>query len=199
MTPKVYDKSGVERDLDWLKRTYGAEYVPVSDPSKPHFKLLSVQGRTGPAEITIWVRTQEGIGWGGCMVACSWPDASVDLTTPDAQAFKTIYAPRADVKLSEADGKAGFGTGRGDFMPVVGSGVRAGWILHNLYPSEVLCKIGQLGGTDHEGPNVLAFQLVNGGGTPPPDDDGGESTHDYTLVLGRIADTLERLATHFGA
>lgn len=39
------------------------------------------------------------------------------------------------------------------------------------------------------------------GTTPPPpdDDDDDTSVHDYSLVLGRIAETLDRLAAHLGA
>lgn len=152
--PEVYDKDGSRRDLAWLKRTFGAEYMRANDPGREVFRLAQIRVTEGPATVTVRAQANN-IGLQSHGVALSWPDGPHYLPGAD---FKTIYKPRAAVQWTDGNGYTGYGLGSGAYIydPAVG-GPHAVWILHNLYASDVLDKVGMLAGTNHVGPLHLVF------------------------------------------
>ena len=157
---RIIDTSGAEHDEAWLRENFGAVIVRA-DQGKQHFALTEVQVTEGPATVIAVVKDSAGVPLNAHAVAFSWPDAPTDLTTPDCAVFKTRFKPRANVQWTDTNGLTGYGLGTGSYIydRAVG-GPHALWLLHNLYESDAIDKLGMLAGTNHVGPLRLTFALV---------------------------------------
>jgi len=156
MAPRVYDRHGVERDWTWLRGLYG--YVRYLDAGAGRkFRLVRVDETTGPATIMVRVLAADGSNQNGQPVANHWPDDSL----PDLRGggLRTLWQPRAIAQSTEG-GHTGFGLGAGSYIGnLIEGGPHTLWVLSPTLPSDGLAGVGMLGGTNHEGPLSMVFQV----------------------------------------
>lgn len=206
MAPAIYDKSGNRRDWAWLTAKYGALDVLASKhPDRAHFDLAEIRETTGITNLFVQVLTEEGRPWDGILVVLTWPDIAnpaadlPDLTRGDAAVDQ--WSPRGVAQFTANGGATGFGLGSQSWIKgSPATGPYNVWIFHKDLGSDAFVRFGWLGGTDHDGPCRLTFQLTqpgaNGGGDgeqPPPPDD--------TTVVGLLSaqlQTLRSIAAHLG-
>jgi len=168
---KIFDKDGTQRDAAWLKATYGAIIVPAPATSGKKFVLATIKVTEGPSTLIVRVNDASGAPLSQHAVALYWADAPTDLTTPDAEVFKTIFKPRANVQWTDTNGVTGYGLGMGSYVYDPGEGgPHAVWLLHDRYQSDAIDKVGMLAGTEHRGPLDLTFVLADAEMIVPPAD-----------------------------
>lgn len=156
---QIYDKQGAQQTWDWLRQKYNVELL--SAPATPAFVLAEVRETEGPATVVVRVADGQARPMSNVLVALAWPDGPVDLTVPAAQAFKSIWRPRAAVQATDGNGYTGYGLGAGSYYdPQVSGGPHTVWILHDQYASDGLAGVGMLPGTEHMGPLRLTFTLA---------------------------------------
>jgi hypothetical protein len=132
-------------------------------------------------------------------VAFSWADGPTALAGTD---FVSKWQPRCAVQWTDANGVTGFGVGAGAYIRnIADGGPHAAWVLHHQFASDALLRVGMLGGTEHEGPFDLSFELQlaaapDGPDTPPapPDLPAG-----IEPLLRAMAEDLRALRVHLGA
>lgn len=189
---KVFDLNGAERDLAWLQANYGARVAACGDAG-PHFEVAEVRIQEGPAVVTVEVRDEAGGRLPNFAVAWHWPNAPHDLTQAAYAPFLTRFKSPVDIQWTAApNGDTGFGTGPGAYIqgPIADGGAHATWVLSDQYRSDALDRIGQLGGTEHRGPNKVVFRLVSG--TPADDPaDGGDGLEALRVLLTDIRDLIK--------
>jgi len=157
---RIIDTNGAEHDEAWLTSKYGAIITRVSSSGK-RFTLSEVQVTEGPATLIAIVKDSSGVPLNSHAVALYWPDAPTDLTTPETAVFKTRFKPRANVQWTDTNGMTGYGLGMGSYIyEVATGGPHAVWLLHNLYESDAIDRVGMLAGTNHVGPLRLTFTLT---------------------------------------
>lgn len=156
MEPLVYDRNGVEKDMAWLRSKYGnVRYLDAGEGRK--FRLVRVDETSGPAAIVVRVLDDDGSNQNGQPVANHWPDDSL----PDLRGggLQTLWQPRALVQKTEG-GHTGFGMGTGSYIGnLIEGGPHTLWVLSPSLPSDGLAGVGMLGGTNHDGPLSLVFQI----------------------------------------
>jgi len=156
MSPKIYDKNGTERDMAWLRAKYGnMRYLDAGAGRK--FRLVRVDETTGPAVIVVRVLDAQGGNQNGQPVANHWPDDS--LQNLAGAGLQTLWLPRAAVQLTDG-GHTGFGIGTGSYIrDLAEGGPHTLWVLSPSLPSDGLAGVGMLGGTNHDGPLSMVFQV----------------------------------------
>lgn len=156
MAPRVYDRHGVERDWPWLTGLYGnVRYMDAGAGRK--FRLVRVDETTGPAVIVVRVLDEQGGNQNGQPVANHWPSDS--LPNLVGGGLQTLWQPRALVQYVEG-GHTGFGLGTGSYIANLDEGgPHTIWVLSPSLPSDGLAGVGMLGGTPHDGPLKLVFQV----------------------------------------
>ena len=200
MAPQMYDMHGIERDMDWLRSKYGnVRFLDAGSGRK--FKLTRVDETTGSALIRVLALDQAGRPVQGQPVANRWPDSSLpDLT---GSGSKTLWHNRAHVQNSDSNGLTGFGLGSGSYIADLGEGgPHTLWILSSAVPSDGLTGVGMLGGTNHDGPLSLTFQVSDEGSPPPPPPSRDPVMNRLDEVVERleiIQGDLRQLMLHFGA
>lgn len=191
MTPKVFDVSGTERDMAWLREKYGnVTFLDAGDGRK--FALIRVDETEGNALIKVLVLDEKGLPQVSQPVANHWPDKTLpDLRGGD---IKTLWHDRACVQNTDVNGLTGFGLGSGSFIRDLSiGGPHTLWILSPSLPSDGLAGVGMLGGTNHMGPLFLTFQIVDEAPQPPP------PAEDMLAKLEIIHADLLCLMRHLGA
>ena len=156
MAPRVYDVNGVERDMAWLRQKYGnVRFLDAGAGEK--FRLVRIDETSGPATITVRVLDAQGGNQNGQPVANHWPDDS--LQNLAGIGLKTIWQPRAAVQLTDG-GHTGYGIGTGSYIrDLAVGGPHTVWVLSPSLKSDGLAGVGMLGGTNHDGPLSLVFQV----------------------------------------
>lgn len=166
MAPRVYDKNGTEKDMAWLWSKYGnVQFLDAGNVNK--FALVRIDETEGPALIKARVLNEASRAHPDQPVANSWPDDEL----PDLRGMplQTRWRDRAINQLSDSIGFTGFGLGNGSYIRnLAEGGPHTIWVLSPTLPSDGLSGIGMLGGTNHEGPLSLVFQIVNAAVAPPP-------------------------------
>jgi hypothetical protein len=194
----VYDKSHVRRNLDWLQATFGN--VRVLGGDQGGFKVQRIDCTDGPASLNVRVLGQDGQPQSNQPVALSWPSLgqpAEDLPSLAGGGLVRCWAGRAVFQRTNGEGWTGFGLGTQSWIRDLSEGgPYTVWVLSPSVDSDGLTGIGWLGGTNHEGPCSLTFQLAGGSAPEPP------PTVDETGVLpalARIEQAILRLGTHLGA
>ena len=165
MTPDVYDKDGARRDWDWLRDRFGnVRFLDAGPGAK--FRLARVDVTEGPATLKARVLDDQGAPHGGQPVANNWPDN----TLPDLRnaGLMTLWKDRAVYQQTEPSGYTGFGIGPGSYIrDLAEGGPHTVWVLSPSLRSDGISGVGMLGGTNHEGPLFLTFQITNGDPVTP--------------------------------
>lgn len=206
--PDIFDAGGVQRDWAWLTGRYGnVRLLDAGDA--PKFGLVRIDCTEAPATVTVRVLNADGTPKAGQPVALSWPSLSApDQELPDLTGggLKTLWSNRGSYQYTEASGYTGFGIGTGFYISNLATGgPGAAWVLSPTLPSDGLSGIGMLGGTNHEGPLSLVFQVVepgSGGGEEPGgggEEPGGGGSEPPTSAWGCLAGILRVIADWLGA
>ena len=196
----VYDNNSNPQTWEWLTRQYGALEVLKPVGSVAQFEIVEVRESKGPASITAMVLDESGNPLHKVAVAFSWPDAPVDLTTSDAQVFKSRWRNRAVVQWTGADGHTGFGMGSGSYYYPPVRGPHAIWVLHNLFYSQALDGLGMLSGTDHWTVGRIVFKLKreSSGNGSNGGNGGGEDVAAVVSELKSLNTKMQKLSEHLG-
>lgn len=156
MAPRVYDIHGTERDISWLRLKYGNVRFLDAGPGQK-FRLVRVDETSGPAAIIVRVLDVQGASMTGQPVANHWPDPN--LPSLSGGGLQTLWHPRAAVQRTES-GHTGFGIGTGSYIrDLAEGGPHTLWVLSPSLPSDGLAGVGMLGGTNHDGPLSMVFQI----------------------------------------
>ena len=153
----IFDKNGVQRDMAWLRQKYGNVQFLDAGPGKK-FKLARVDETEGPAVIKVRVLNEQGLPQAGQPVANHWPDPAL----PDLRnaGLKTLWRDRAVHQPTDSAGFTGFGLGTGSYIGnLQEGGPHVVWVLSPSLASDGISGLGMLGGTVHEGPLFLTFQI----------------------------------------
>lgn len=165
MLPDVFDKTGAKRDWAWLRANYGnVQFLDAGAGAK--FRLARVDVTEGPATLKARVLDAQGAPHGGQPVANNWPDN----TLPDLRnaGLMTLWKDRAVHQQTEQSGFTGFGLGPGSYIrDLAEGGPHTVWVLSPSLRSDGIGGVGMLGGTNHEGPLFLTFQITNGDPVTP--------------------------------
>jgi hypothetical protein len=140
----------------WLRSRYGNVRYLDAGPGRK-FRLVRVDETSGPAAIVVRVLDADGSSQNGQPVANHWPDDSL----PDLRGggLQTLWQPRALVQKTEG-GHTGFGMGTGSYIGnLIEGGPHTLWVLSPSLPSDGLAGVGMLGGTNHDGPLSMVFQI----------------------------------------
>jgi len=201
MAPEIYDVNGTQRDMTWLRETYGnVQFLDAEEG--PKFALTRVDETTGTALIKVRVLDLTGLPVQGQPVANHWPDPSLpDLRGSGSQ---TLWHDRAHVQNTDSNGLTGFGLGRGSYIGDLSEGgPHTLWVLSPTVYSDGLSGVGMLGGTNHNGPLSLTFQIQDQVTPPPPPPPGSdpvmEKLDEVMERLELIQGDLRQLKRHFGA
>lgn len=156
MTPRVYDVTGTERDMAWLRQKYGnVRFLDAGAGVK--FRLVRVDETSGPATIMVRVLDAQGGNQNRQPVANHWPDP--DLPSLSGGGLQTLWHPRAAVQQTDG-GHTGFGIGTGSYIRnFEEGGPHTLWVLSPSLKSDGLAGVGMLGGTNHDGPLSMVFQI----------------------------------------
>jgi len=142
-TVKVYDMNGLPRDLEWANQKYGA-WIEFAQPSAGTcFRLVEMRERSGPANIDVWVRDENGDPIPNMTLRFDWPGEEV-------------------VQATNAEGKVGFALGMGSYIYDARVGGPHTIRVLCEHPSDVARNMGHLAGTPHDHLDIV-FQLVRTG------------------------------------
>ncbi|HUW11687.1 MAG TPA: hypothetical protein VM537_18285 [Anaerolineae bacterium] len=200
MAPVIYDADGTQRDMTWLRQIYGNVQFLEAEAG-PKFALTRVDETRGTALIKVRVLEGSGQAVQGQPVANRWPDPSLpDLRGSGSQ---TLWHDRAHVQNTDSNGLTGFGLGSGSYIGDLNvGGPHTLWVLSPAYYSDGLSGVGMLGGTNHDGPLSLTFQIQDEDTPPPPppsSDAVMERLDEVMERLERIQGDLRQIKRHFGA
>jgi len=126
--PRVYDMYGFEQTYEWAVNKYGVNVEQIEGEA---YHCVELRERSGPASIDVYVYGTDGQPAVGVRVEFHWPDGM-------------------DWRLTEADGKAGFGYGSGSWIydPAIGG---PHWlIVSNDSSCDLVSRLGMLAGTNHD-------------------------------------------------
>jgi hypothetical protein len=142
--------------MAWLRSKYGNVRFLDAGPGRK-FKLVRVDETSGPAAIVVRVLDDAGSSQNGQPVANHWPDN--ELPSLAGGGLKTLWEQRAIVQRTEG-GHTGFGFGSGSVIRDLAlGGPHTLWVLSPTLPSDGLAGVGWLGGTPHDGPLAMVFQI----------------------------------------
>ena len=188
MAPKIIDAGGHERDLSWLRATYGN--VQIEPATGQRFELIEMRETDGPSVLMVCLLNEQGLPHAGQPVGHWWPDPSAAATIDlSGGGMKTLPYARAAVERTDSTGWTGFGLGGGSYYDPAGQGPDVIWVLSPSVASDVVRGLGWLPGTNHRGMMRLTFRLVDDvSGVPEPEPEPGGG-----LVQGNSR--LDRLMT----
>lgn len=135
----ILDLSGVQRDWNWLRDTFGNVNIYRAGAGTA-YRVCVLKAIEGPATLVVKV-TDDGQPLEGLTVIRYWPGAPYLL--PDLVGWfdRGVYGQ------TNANGEIGFGMGTGDYYQPPGGGASAIWV-HGL-PSDLVTGLGMLWGTNH--------------------------------------------------
>lgn len=140
---KVLDADGRVRDLAWAQHYYGA-WIEFAQPAAGIcYRIVELREQSGPSNIDIWVRDENGDPVPNVVVNVDWPGTE----------WK---------KPTDYEGKVGFGMGPGSYIYDREVGGPHTIRLECEHPSDVGMNFGMLAGTPHDHLNIV-FQLVRAG------------------------------------
>lgn len=169
MTLKIFDKDGVQRDMDWMRREYGN--ITVQSAQGKRFKLIEIREHHNDTMLMVGVLNEQGAPHSGQPVAHWWPNPSTSMTVDLAADpnLKTVPHSRAAIARTDGSGWTGFGLGGGSFYDPAGAGPDEVWIVSPSLPSDIVRGLGWKAGTNHNGMMRLTFQIVDDEQTPEPE------------------------------
>lgn len=168
MDPEIYDKSGQRCDMAWLRQKYGNLRFLDAGPG-PKFRLMRVDETEGPAVLKVRLLDEQGRPMASQPVANHWPDP--ELPDLHGSGLQTLWRERAFHQDTDSAGFIGFGLGTGSYIASLQEGgPHTVWVLSPSLASDGMAGLGMLGGTNHEGPLFLTFQVASDDTTsqPPP-------------------------------
>lgn len=204
--PDIFDKSGVQRDLAWLRQKYGNVQFHSAGNGKK-FRLARIDETEGPAVLQVRVLDEHGTPHTNQPVANHWPDNNLpDLRN---QGHQSLWRERAIHQRTGNDGFTGFGLGNGSYIRnLAEGGAHTVWVLSPSLPSDGLSGIGMLGGTNHMGPLFLTFQIGKDEAASSAPADASTVSPSTPMVvsegqvlhakLDAIQADLRKLLQHFG-
>ena len=160
-------------DLDWVDRVYGLEVKrpPKSwtSGSSHTYRLVGLVERVGPSNVDVYVYDENGSPLQNVEVAWWWNGVagSGSAVVPASSVeWKSHFIPAK----TGAKGRAGFGLYGSAYIDNCGAGgPHAIWISDGsgsrVVASDLVSKIGMLGGTNHRHLN-LVYQRTKTGATP---------------------------------
>lgn len=211
---EVFDLQGNRRDFEHLRQTYGNIRILDAGPDRK-FKLVRIRETVGPSVIHVTVLDESGNPLVNQAVVNRWPDPNL----PPVQA-QTRWHDRGIVQKTDQRGLSGFGVGTGSYIRnLAEGGAHTLWVAANDLPSDGLTGVGMLGGTEHQGPFDITFQIARGetAQTEEPAEEPAEEPQDETAPtvpadpqplpeaqgelstqLAAIQDDLRRIKEHLG-
>lgn len=173
MTVKIFDAKGAERDMTWLRATYGN--VQIESGTGTRFKLVEMRETDGPSVLMVCLLNEQGLPHAGQPVGHWWPNPSAAATIDlSGGGMKTLPYARAAVERTDSTGWTGFGLGGGSYYDPAGQGPDVIWVLSPSVASDVVRGLGWLPGTNHRGMMRLTFRLVDDvSGVPEPEPEPG--------------------------
>lgn len=180
--PDVFDQRGQRQSWDWLRARFGnVQYLDGGNVAK--FRLVRIDVTDGPALLKARVLNANDAPHVNQPVANHWPDP----TLPDLRdaGLKTLWRDRAIHQNTDGAGFTGFGLGTGSYIGnLAEGGPHVVWVLSPSLPSDGISGLGMLGGTNHEGPLFLTFQIMDGQPEPLPEPQPGPASDlDRLLAL----------------
>lgn len=169
MAIMVYDWQGNQQPIEYLKAKYGDFQIKEAGPGLA-YRIIALRETVNTAATAIArVLDQAGQPAVDKPVAWYWPDAPEDHNAgPQDGVLPQMRPNRAVNGMTNMNGDAGFGMGRGAFYwPDQGQiGPHAIWVYGTGTRSDVILGIGMIGATNHDHYNV-EFALVDSSTTPP--------------------------------
>lgn len=171
---KVYDHTGQERDLAYLRAKYGPfEIQPANPPAdQPFYRITALRERIeAPATIIVKVLDPDGNPLEGVPVAWYWPDAPHDPNAGPASGVPDrMYADRCVMAHTNANGDVGLPMGGGAYYwPAQGQiGPHAAWAYGPNTHSDVLLGLGMVAQTNHDHFDLELTRLPPGSSPPTP-------------------------------
>lgn len=203
MTLRIYDMQGREKDFAWLRSKYG-NLVLLDAGEVKKFKLVRIDETQGVARISVRVTNELGQALQAQPVANHWPDD----TLPDLRQSqsRTLWHERAYLQPTDSTGSTGYDLGPGSYIAdLLTGGPHTLWVVSSALPSDGLSGVGMLGGTHHQGPLSLSFQIVDESLPEPLT----PQASDNEMLSDRLDEVMERLEIihadlrqlmrHFGA
>lgn len=185
MTVRVFDADGNERDMEYAEKKYN---IVINECSREvdHWELVEVHEKVECAAALVVYLIGPRIA--GIPAAFFYEEAEYDSQPGEPKPVK-------DIKLTNAEGQAGYGMGLGAFYdPRVEHGPHSAWISQPIkgFPSDELDGIGMVRKTNHDHMDPT-FEFVEGEEpTPEPEPDGEgitlEITGSITLTERRSED-----------
>lgn len=185
MTPKIFDASGQERDLAWLRATYGN--VQIERATGERFELIEMRETDGPSVLMVGLLNEHGAPHAEQPVAHWWPNPSTAATVDlSGGGLKTLPHQRAAVERTDATGWTGFGLGGGSYYdPTATAGPDAIWVLSPSLPSDVVSGLGWLPGTNHRGMMRMMFRIAGDAMPDPTPDPAPSDRLDRLIALAQ--------------
>jgi hypothetical protein len=142
-TVRVYDMNGLPQNLDWANQKYGG-WIDYGQPSGGAcFRIVELKERSGPSNIDVWVKDENGNPLPNITLRFDWPGEEVFQAT-------------------DVEGKVGFALGMGSYIYDARVGGPHTIRLECEYPSDVAMNWGHLAGTPHDHLDIV-YQLVRSG------------------------------------
>ncbi len=139
-TVRVVDANGLQRDLAWVRDTYGS-YVEFGQPAGGgYYRIVELKERIGPSNIDVWILDENGDPVPNMMLRFDWPEGEVEQAT-------------------NGEGKVGFPLGMGSYIHDRQFGGPHSIRVVCEYPSDVARAFGMLAATNHRHLDVV-FQFV---------------------------------------
>jgi hypothetical protein len=145
--PKVFDMHNSERDMAWVRQTYGSDFARATPEmltgATQVYRLIEFREREGPSNIDTFVMGEDDQLLANITVAFYWPDAPTPSRPEE-------WKPKKYYQRTDTTGKVGFALGPGAYIrdPALGS-PHAIWVSEPTTPSDVADKLGMLAGTNH--------------------------------------------------
>lgn len=209
---KIYDRHGVEKNWDWLVKSYGplvihpankglgwkiVELREDADLAKYAGKTLgeiqALSPQASPA-LMVQVRSADGKPVDMMKIAWYWPDVREDPASMPLNGLPAGIKPnRAEYGTTNLNGDVGFGMGRGAYYYPPAIGPHAVWMYGQN--TDVVLGLGMIGETNHHHLNVVYQQVVvdDTPVVPPPEETPTDGIYWGTLwrKLDRIIELLE--------
>jgi hypothetical protein len=165
---KIYDKAGNEQDWDWVEQKFGPVGIVCDEPDRP-YGVSELREVEGPADLSVYVRDENGNLQEGVEVAFWWPDAPFD---EGAMGVHCSYR-RCVTGKTNHEGRTGLSMGSGSYYfpwahperPTPGP--HAVW-LYGERQSPVVTGLGMLGETEHIHLDVTMTKKADVPPPPPP-------------------------------
>jgi hypothetical protein len=122
--PRIFDRTGQERDPAWLQAKFGAVSYHLSGEDTA-YRLVRIQERQGHSSHVVALIDAEGNPLDGITVIRYWPDAP---PLPDWDPPPERYFEKGVHGETNPEGLIGFGMGSGDLYHPPACGASSAWV-----------------------------------------------------------------------